>query len=498
MAASGYNSGFTHFKALATRKALISTTKCGGYTAADAEERSLNMSQANEINVRELLDSRPISAYQKWVIALCFLVVVMDGFDVVIMGFVGPALKEAWSLSNEHLAPVLSAALFGNTFGAKIAVTKGDKFGRRKVLCANVMLFGLFTLLVARAAGITEIIVYRFIAGLAMGGIMPLVATLAREYSPVRRAALLVTIVFAGFTVGAAGGGFLAAWMIPQWGWESVFVFGGVLPMLLSAIMLFMLPESVAFLVHKGESRAKIRKIVERCAPGTTTEASTFTIPLPQTVDNAQASPVKTLFNEYYRVGSVLLWLAYFLHLFLVYLLGSWMPTMIKEAGMQMHQAAIISAMFQLGGPLGSIMLGWFMDRFRGSFVLAAAYAFGAVILVVMSNAGGQYVLLCAAAFLMGAAFNGGGTGMNAFSSNFFPLNARATGNGWMHGIGRTGAILSAFAGAWMLGLGWNFYTIALALTVPAFAIVAVFLLNNWWYARRKAPVQAVPQQQQG
>ncbi len=449
------------------------------------------MPQTNEINVRGLLDSRPISAYQKWIIALCFLVVVMDGFDVVIMGFVGPALKDAWSLTNDHLAPVLSAALFGLTFGALIAGPAGDKFGRRKVLCANVMLFGLFTLLVAWANSVTEMIAYRFIAGLAMGGIMPLVATLAREYSPARRAALMVTIVFAGFTVGAAGGGFLAAWMIPHWGWESVFVFGGVLPMLLSLVMLAVLPESVTFLVHKGGKHATIRKIVERCAPGSTTEASRFTIPLPQTVGDAAEKPVQTLFNRYYRVGSLLLWLAYFLHLFLVYLLGSWMPTMIKEAGMQMHQAAIISAMFQLGGPLGSIMLGWFMDRFRAPLVLAAAYGLGAVVLVAMSNAGGQYALLCVLAFLMGAAFNGGGTGMNAFSSNFFPLNARATGNGWMHGIGRTGAILSAFAGAWMLGLGWNFYTIAQALTVPALAIVAVFLFNNWWYARRsQAPAE--------
>lgn len=442
------------------------------------------MSQANEINVRALLDSRPISAYQKWIIALCFLVVVMDGFDVVIMGFVGPALKDAWSLTNEHLAPVLSAALFGLTFGALIAGPAGDKFGRRKVLCANVMLFGLFTLLVARAGSVTEMIAYRFIAGLAMGGIMPLVATLAREYSPVRRAALLVTIVFAGFTVGAAGGGFLAAWMIPHWGWESVFVFGGILPMLLSMMMVMMLPESLAFLVHKGKSRQKIRKIVERCAPGTSTDQTTFTVPLPQTVGDAQESSVKTLFNNYYRVGTLLLWLGHFMHLFLVYLLGGWMPTMIKEAGMQMHQAAIISAMFQLGGPLGSIMLGWFMDRFRGALVLATSYAFGAVMLVVLSNAGGQYALLCATAFLMGAAFNGGGTGMNAFSSNFFPLNARATGNGWMHGIGRTGAILSAFAGAWMLGLGWNFYTIALVMTIPALLVTTVFGINNWWYRR--------------
>ena len=444
------------------------------------------MSQHNhEINVRALLDSRSVGTYQKLIIFLCFLIVVMDGFDVVIMGFVGPSLKEAWNLSNNDLAPVLSAALFGLTFGALAAGPVGDRFGRRKVLIVSVFTFGLFTLLVAYATQIWHMIAFRFIAGCAMGGIMPMVATLAKEYSPEKRSALLVTIVFAGFTVGAAGGGFLAAWMIPHWGWQSVFVFGGVAPILLAAFMVFKLPESLAFMVHKGEDRTTIRKIVELCAPGSTTEKSTFFIPIPATVQS-DTNPIKTILNSHYAKGTVLLWIIYFSHLFLVYLLGSWMPTMIKESGLDAAQASIIAAMFQLGGPLGSIMLGWFMDRFEPHRVLSTAYFSGAVVLVLMSNLGAEYLLLCLTSFSIGAAFNGGGTGMNALSSNFFPLSARATGNSWMHGIGRTGAIISAFAGAWMLNAGWNFSTVALALTVPALINVTALMLKYLLYRNHK------------
>ncbi|STZ76417.1 MFS transporter [Bergeriella denitrificans] len=444
------------------------------------------MSQnSHEINVRELLDGRGVSTYQKLVIFLCFLIVVMDGFDVVIMGFVGPSLKDAWNLTNNDLAPVLSAALFGLTFGALTAGPLGDRFGRRKVLIVSVFIFGLFTLLVAYATQIWHMILFRFIAGFAMGGIMPMVATLAKEYSPEKRSALLVTIVFAGFTVGAAGGGFLAAWMIPLWGWESVFIFGGVAPILLSVFMIFKLPESLAFMVHKGADRAAIRKIVEWCAPGSTTEHSTFFIPSPATVQ-ADANPIKTILNSHYAKGTVLLWIIYFSHLFLVYLLGSWMPTMIKESGMDAAQASIIAAMFQLGGPLGSIMLGWFMDRFEPHRVLAISYFSGALVLVWMSNLGPEYLLLCLTSFYIGAAFNGGGTGMNALSSNFFPLSARATGNSWMHGIGRTGAIISAFAGAWMLNAGWDFSTVALALTVPALINTAALTCKYFIYRNSK------------
>ncbi|MDO4434449.1 MAG: aromatic acid/H+ symport family MFS transporter [Alysiella sp.] len=444
------------------------------------------MSDNKTINVRELLDNREVSAYQKFIVFLCFLIVVMDGFDVVIMGFVGPALKEAWQWSNSDLAPVLSAALAGLTFGALTAGPLGDKFGRRKVLIASVFIFGLFTLLVALAGSKTEFIVYRFIAGFAMGGIMPMVATLVKEYSPARRASLLVTIVFAGFTVGAAGGGFLAAWMVPTFGWQSVFYLGGILPIITAGIMIAAMPESLTYMVHKRGNQTQIRQIVERCAPGSTQTDSIFVVPAEATGSISTENPIKIALNNHYRLGSFMLWISYFMHLFLVYLLGSWMPTMIKESGMTTSQAAIISAMFQLGGPLGSVTLGWFMDRFEQHRVIQTAYAIGAVFLVIMSNIGGEYVLMCIVAFIIGAGFNGGGTAMNALSTNFFPLPARATGNSWMHGIGRTGAFISAFAGAWMLNAGWKFADVALALTIPA-GLIIVLLLVKFLHYRKTA-----------
>lgn len=439
--------------------------------------------QPHEINVRQLLDSRPVGSYQKLVIFLCFLIVVMDGFDVAIMGFVAPSLKEEWHLSNDALAPVLSAALAGLAVGAMIAGPIADRFGRRSILIANVFIFGLFTLLVATTESLHQMTAYRFIAGCAMGGIMPNTATLASEFSPARHRALLVTIVFAGFTVGAAGGGFLAAWLIPHFGWHSVFWVGGIAPIVLSLALICLLPESIGFLVHKNRPAAKIRRLVEKCAPGSTTAYSVFT--LPQQIRKTNENPAKTLLNRHYRAGSILLWSAYFMHLFLVYLLSSWMPTMIKESGMTASQASIVSAMFQLGGPLGSVMLGWLMDRFNPDRVLSLSYLTGAAMLILISNAGQQYVLLCTLAFIIGAAFNGGGTGINALSSMFFPLPARATGNGWMHGLGRIGAFLSTFAGAWLLNRGWNFSQIATVLALPAVAVAFLLTFKQYYYRNK-------------
>lgn len=442
------------------------------------------MNQTNTLDVRALLDSRPIGTYQKWIVFLCFFIVVMDGFDVALMGFTAPALQKAWQWSHSDLAPVLSAALFGLSFGALAIGPLADRFGRRKVLIACVAVFGLFTLLASAADSKTQFIIYRFIAGFAMGGVMPMAAALVREYSPAHRASLLITIVFAGFTLGAAGGAFLAAWMIPSWGWQSMFYLGGITPLLLALFLVFTLPESLTFLVHKGGKQADIRTIVERCAPNSSSPDTRFTLANHTHQTEQSANPIATVLNPYYRFGSLILWSVYFLNLFLLYLLSSWMPTMIKESGMNIQQATVIYAMFQFGGPFGSIIGGWLMDRFEAHRILSAAYIFGAVMLAAMGLAGSGYYIMCLIAFAVGAGFNGGSTGMNALSSNFFPVYARATGNSWMHGIGRIGAILSSFAGAWMLNAGWNFSHVALFLCLPALLIVILLCSKYFHYQK--------------
>jgi len=294
---------------------------------------------------------------------------------------------------------------------------------------------------------------------------------------------LLVAAFVIAVGVSASGlTGRLAAWLVPHWGWQSVFVFGGVVPMVLSLLMAVLMPESLTYLVHRQGSQARIRRIVERCAPGSTSEDTVFVLPAQSRVESHER-PVQIVLNRHYRAGSLMLWSIYFLHLFLVYLLGSWLPTMLKDAGMDLQQAAIVSAMFQLGGPLGSILLGWLMDRHEAHHVLAGAYLLGGAALVLLGYVGGHYALMCAVAFVIGAGLNGGGTGMNALSSHFFPLPARATGNGWMHGLGRIGAVISAFAGAWMLNAGWSLAAVTAALAVPA-VLIAVLLAMKYLHYR--------------
>ncbi|UYZ83942.1 aromatic acid/H+ symport family MFS transporter [Entomomonas sp. E2T0] len=431
------------------------------------------------INIREFLDNNKTSSYQFMIISLMFLTVIMDGIDVAIMGFLAPELKRQWAISNIEIAPVLGSALFGLAIGAMIAGPIADKFGRKLILVSCVFTFGLFTLLGATSHTTTSLIIYRFIAGVAMGGVMPQAATLISEYSPAKHRSLFVTIVFAGFTVGAASGGFIASWLIPHYGWRSVLVVCGIMPMMLSVLLLIKLPESISFMVLKNYSKDKVIQIVNRIKSNTANESTTFILPQIQVVE---ANPIKTVLNQHYIVGSICLWLAYFFALFLVYLLGSWLPTIIEEAGFSLSQAAIIAAIFQLGGPLGSVTMGWLMDRYSPHKVLACTYTIGAAIMALMSYASVHFALLSFIAFFVGFCFNGANTGMNALSSLFFPTSARATGNSWMHGIGRVGAILSAYAGAFMLDAGWGLSQVLLSLIIPAVLISCLIMLKKYWY----------------
>jgi len=215
------------------------------------------------IDIQALINSRAIGGFQKWVVFLGFLIIGLDGFDVAIMGFIAPQLKMDWGLSHQQLGPVLSAALIGLAVGALVAGPLADRYGRKIVLVSSVFMFGLWTLATAFSPDINTMVVLRFMTGLGLGAAMPNASTLVSEYAPQRSRSFLITVAFCGFSLGAAAGGFLSAWMIPAFGWKSMLILGGVLPLLVAPLLYFKLPESVAFLVARQAPNASIRAIVE-------------------------------------------------------------------------------------------------------------------------------------------------------------------------------------------------------------------------------------------
>lgn len=434
------------------------------------------MTSVEAVDIRQLINQQGLSRWQKRLIALCFIVVALDGMDIAIMGFIAPTLKAAWGVTNHQLGLVISAALIGLALGAMVAGPLADRYGRRVMILFSVLFFGLWTLATALSQNIEQMMLFRFLTGLGLGAAMPNVGTLVAEYAPERRRAFIITVVFCGFTFGAASGGFAASWLLPRYNWHSVLLLGGILPLLVLPLLFRGLPESVRFLISRGASAARIHAILDRMMPGKTPPDCAFHAP---EATSPVSGAVGTVLSRRYLFGSIMLWGGYFMGLFLVYLIGSWLPSLVNTLGMSVTEAAIITAMYQAGGTLGSLFAGWLMDRFNANLALAAIYGCGGLFIVGLGFSPAEVGIMSTIAFCSGFCFNGANTGMNALSASYYPTHARATGSSWMHGVGRIGAILSAFVGAEMLSLGWSFSLIFLLLAIPAVITSLMLLLKN-------------------
>jgi AAHS family 4-hydroxybenzoate transporter-like MFS transporter len=360
---------------------------------------------------------------------------------------------------------VVSAAPFGLVIGALVAGPSSDRFGRKVVLIVSILLFGFLTLVTAYASSPTEMAILRLLAGMGMGAAMPNATTLMSEYAPQRRRSLMITIMFTGFNLGSAAVGFAAGYLIPLHGWRSVLVLGGAVPLLLVPLLILFLPESARLLALRGVGAKRIATTLGRVTGHRFSGDETFVSAEPPLQTH---KPIGVLFSRGYGVTTVALWVTYFMGLLVIYLLTGWLPTIMKDAGLSIATAANVTAMFQIGGTVGAIAVGWAMDKSRPAFVIGAAYLCGGLCILALSRLGVLSSTLAALIFSAGFCMSGAQTGLNAFAPGCYPTMARATGVSWMLGIGRFGSILGSAVGGALLGLGWGFSAILAVLAVPA------------------------------
>ena len=300
--------------------------------------------------------------------------------------------------------------------------------------------------------------------GVGLGAAMPNAVTLTSEFCPERRRAIVTNAMFCGFPLGAALGGFLAAWMIPQFGWRSVLLLGGVAPIVLAAVIAFALPESVRYLVVSGKSAERIRAALRRISSAV---GNTQSFVMTEKSSTAAQSGIGIVLSRSYVVGSVMLWLAYFMGLVIFYALINWMPLLFKEVGLDAQTATLIAALFPLGG-FGAIVLGWLMDRLNGNRMIALGYALTAASIYAIgltaASSVGRLMLLV---FIAGVMMNAAQVSMPALAAAFYPTRGRATGVAWMLGIGRFGGIAGSFLVAELSRRSLSFGAIFTVVAIP-------------------------------
>ncbi|MCG5074128.1 MFS transporter [Paraburkholderia tagetis] len=429
------------------------------------------MSQHSVVNVQTFINEQPFGKFQWLVFSMCFVIVLLDGFDTASIGFIAPSLLAEWHLGKPELAPVLSAALFGLAFGSLAAGPLSDRLGRRGLLLGAVILFGTACLGSAFTVTLNTLTVLRFVTGLGLGAAMPNAVTLMSEFCPDRRRSTVINLMFCGFPLGAACGGFLAAWMIPHFGWRSVLILGGVTPLLLAVLLAAKMPESVRFMVANVKPHALVQQTLARVSRAAL-DAERFV--LSENAPDTGRRGLGVVLSKSYIVGSVMLWVAYFMGLVIFYASINWMPLLLKDAGLAPKSATLISALFPLGG-VGAVLCGALMDRLNANRVVAICYALTAVSVYAIGQLAGNVGALVLVVFLAGILMNTAQSSLPALAAALYPTAGRGTGVAWMLGIGRFGGIAGSFLVAELtrrhFGFADVFSTVAIAGVIACIAL---------------------------
>ncbi|WP_158931361.1 MFS transporter [Acidisphaera sp. S103] len=440
------------------------------------------MEQPDRVNVTRLIDDHPLSPLQIRVLILCGLVALLDGMDLQMIGLAAPSIARVLHVASRAFGAVFSAALLGLMLGAFILGPMADRLGRKRILVASTLIFGLFTIATALATTFSALLTIRFFAGVGLGGAMPSFISMASEYVPHRLRTLLVTVLWAGFPFGGVVGGLLASVLIPTAGWQSLFYIGGLAPLAVTAALTVALPESLGFLVTSNAPPEAIRRIIRQISPQAVTE-TTNTFVLDE--ERLPGLPVRHLFTGGRATGTLLLWVPYFMAFLMLVTNSAWSPTLLNAAGLGAGQPGIVMAAYNGGSVIGTLIVGWVIavsGPYRVLTILLAlsALAFGAVgyaapsfgLVTLLQGLGG---------FLLGA----GSSGLIALAAVFYPTAIRSSGVGWATTAGRFGSFTGPLVVAMLVGQHWTIDTIYLALGAPGLCAALFVVLLGLDQTRR-------------
>ena len=439
------------------------------------------MADSPVINVTDLIDCRPLGSLQIRVLLLCGLAALLDGLDLQSIGLAAPAMIAALHVAPRAFAAVFSAALLGLMLGAFVLGPLGDRIGRKPILIVSVTTFGLFTLGTAFVTDMQTLLMMRFLTGLGLGGAMPSFISLAAEALPRPRRTVLISIVWAGFPLGGVLGGLLASRIIPAFGWSSVFVVGGVLPLLLALVLLMALPESLSFLVARNAAPARIAALLARLTG--TTPATTVRFMLSgQAAHNVS---VTRLFSEGRGIGTLLLWATYFLIFLMLVTNSAWSPTLLHMAGIEVQQSGLAMASFNLGSVVGTSLVGLLINRFGPYLTLTLLFAASALSMGAVGYAAPSVAMIITLETLVGVFLGAGSSGLIALAPIYYPVAIRATGVGWATTLGRFGSFCGPLAIGILVAGAWGIGAIYAVLGAPA--LIAAVLMTVFGVAAHAA-----------
>jgi MFS transporter, AAHS family, 4-hydroxybenzoate transporter len=434
-----------------------------------------------EVNVTRLIDDGPLTRFQIGIIICCALVSALDGIDSQSIGVAAPFIAEELGVKLADFGPIFSWALVGATIGAASFGPLADRFGRKTLLIVAALLIGVFTILTVFANSVVTLKTVRALAGLGLGGATPCFIALTSEYMPARLRAPLVTLMWSAFPLGGLLGGLLNWYLIPHAGWRAIFYLGGVAPMVLAVVLFFYLPESIKFLLVRRNDMKGVGGVVARFGTSPVRGDAHYVLdekPLP-------GASIRHLFTEGRALGTLLLWVPFFMGFGVLTVAVLWTPALLKLNGISPASTAFVVAFNGLGGFIGQSTSGRLIQRFGILPILIPAFLLGAAATVGLGYGASSVPLAATFIGLVGVFMGLGTGGAIALAATIYPTPIRSTGAGWGMAMGRFGQIIGPLIAGGLLGAGWTAGPI-MTVTACGGLIAAVFVvLFGAWLARR-------------
>jgi MFS transporter, AAHS family, 4-hydroxybenzoate transporter len=446
------------------------------------------MSSPHPSSAESRLETQRLGPLQFRVALICTLAQMFDGYDITSIGSAVPSLAAAWHIPGAAFANTFVMSSVGIMLGALVSGPAGDRLGRKPVLIVSLVFLAVSSLACVYATSINELIMWRFVTGIGIGGIMPATVALSSDYVPERLRAPIIMVVFTGNPLGGFLGGQLIALLLPHFGWPVIFVIGGALPLALIPVMWFWLPESPRFLLARGRMTTKTERLLQtlNIEPGGTGLGGGHD------VDVARGNPVAGLFRDGLAPVTVLVWMLYFANLLSIYLIQYWLPTVLNLSGLAPADS-VFAASLMSAGPMLSVFAMAPLSRYFGpQRVLAVMLSTGVLIIAAVGLANPGHDLLLVMIFVMGCCTIGSMTGINGMTAALYPARVRTTGMGWALGIGRLGGIGGPWLGGVLLTQGWPPRQIFLCACVTA--LIGTFCVVMLHIVKRRQAVQPMAQ----
>lgn len=433
-----------------------------------------------KLNPTEIIANSKFNKFHLSLLIWSLLIIVFDGYDIVIYGTVVPVLIEEWNLTPVEAGAIGSYGLFGMMFGAILLGILADAIGRKKVIILSLLLFSIFTFLCGFADNPTTFSYFRFFAGLGLGGIMPNVIALLTDYAPSGIKSMLISVVLCGYSIGGMLAPVLGIFAMPVFGWEFIFWFAGV-PLLFLPLLIKTLPESSNHLVKKGNIE-QLLNILAKVSPETKFDKN---VEITEEKQEKSKVPVFGLFKESRAFSTVMFWVTFFSCLLMIYGLNTWLPKLMMNAGYGLNSSLLFLITLQGGAIIGSLMIGRLCDKYGFKKMLIPLYAMGAISLTLLGF-GGNIVYIYFLVAIAGASTIGAQNLIQAYVSQYYPPYTRSTALGMASGIGRLGGMMGPLLGGFLLAgslpMQLNFIAFAVPGIIAAIALSLVYRKAGYDY----------------